>query len=186
MSESILVSLARQSIEEVLEAKRIIDVKAMIQKHSTLGNSYATFVNLYIDNEIQGSYGSLHPHKTLIEDIIYNAKFAAFEDPNTHPLSTSQYLHASVEVSILSELKEIVYSDYNHLVSQIEIGVHGLSISDGQRAGTLMPYHWKKCPDKVSFVNKLLSLLEIEGIDSTMKFYKYTVQSARDTPILSP
>jgi len=187
MSKSILVDLARHSIEEVLEAKRIINVLEMIEQYPTLANSYASFVNLYIDSELQGSYGSLFPHKTLIEDIIYNAKFAAFEDSNIDPITTSKYLHSAIEVSILSDFEEIKFESYETLLSALEMGLHGLTLVNEERTETLMPTHWQSCSNKESFVDKLLNSMQLdpERLDRSMKFYKYTLQSARDTPILN-
>ena len=188
MSESILINLARKSIEEVLQAERLIDVTSHIEDHPELAKKYATFVNLYQDSVLQASYGSLHPHKSLIEDIIYNAKFAAFEDATMAPLTTSKYLHCEIEVSILSELQELSFETLEDLLSQIEMGVHGLTIVVNNRAATLMPYYWKEHSSKEDFLNKLLSEFnwKAETISPELKVYIYSVQSARDKAILKP
>lgn len=102
MSRSILLQLARDSIAEVLQAQRTIDKELLLQEHPLLNQKIATHVNLYIDNELRGSAVSKSAEKTLLEDIIYNAKRSAFENADFTPLSTSEYLHCEVEVTLIT------------------------------------------------------------------------------------
>ncbi len=98
MSRSILLQLARDSIVEVFQAQRNINKLALIEEHSLLTQKISTKINLYIDNKLRGSSHSQLPHRTLIEDIIFNAKKSAFEDTNFPPISTSEYLSCEVEI----------------------------------------------------------------------------------------
>ncbi len=98
MSRSVLLQLARDSIEEVLEAQRTINKASLLSEHPLLGEMITTTVNLYINSELRGSFSSAEAQKSLLEDIIYNAKKAAFEDTNHSPLCTSEYLSCEVEV----------------------------------------------------------------------------------------
>ena len=49
---------------------------------------------------MQGSFTSTDAKKTLIEDIVYNAKKSAFEDKNFPPLTTSEYLSCEIELQL--------------------------------------------------------------------------------------
>jgi hypothetical protein len=98
MSRSVLLQLARDSIQEVLEAQRTIDKSALLNEHPLLNEKIATTVNIYLEDEIRGSYGSSKADKTLLEDIIFNAKKSAFEDKNFTPLTTSEYLSCEIEL----------------------------------------------------------------------------------------
>ena len=98
MSRSVLLQLARDSIQEVLEAQRTIDRTALLSEHPLLNEKIQTTVNLYIDKELRGSCSSTDTHKSLLEDIVYNAKRSAFEDKNFTPLTTSEYLHCEIEL----------------------------------------------------------------------------------------
>ncbi|MBU0721807.1 AMMECR1 domain-containing protein [bacterium] len=98
MSRSVLLQLARDSIQEVLEAKRTINKETLLKEHPLLNEKMATTVNLYMDNELKGSFGSDAPTKSLLEDIIYNAKKSAFEDKNSKPITTSEYLSCELEL----------------------------------------------------------------------------------------
>ncbi len=98
MSRSVLLQLARDSIQEVLEAQRTIDRTTLLHEHPLLNEKIATTVNLYIDNELRGTCTSKEANKSLLEDIVYNAKCSAFQDKNFTPITTSEYLHCEVEL----------------------------------------------------------------------------------------
>jgi len=102
MARSILLQLARDSIAEVLQAQRTIDKELLLQEHPLLNQKIATHVSLYIDNELRGNAVSDSAERTLLEDIICNAKRSAFENANFTPLSTSEYLHCEVEVTLIT------------------------------------------------------------------------------------
>ncbi len=98
MSRSILLQLARDSIQEVLQAQRTIDRATLIDKHPLLNEKIATTLNIYVDRELRGSCVSIEATKSLLEDIVYNAKKSAFEDKNFTPLTTSEYLSCEIEL----------------------------------------------------------------------------------------
>ena len=98
MSRSVLIQLARDSIQEVLEARRTIDKKALVDEHPLLNEKITTTVNIYLKHELRGSSSSLSEVSSLIEEIIHHAKKSAFEDKNFTPLTTSEYLNCEVEL----------------------------------------------------------------------------------------
>lgn len=100
MSRSVLLQLARDSIQEVLQAQRTIDKDALLKKHPLLNQKITTTINIYVENELRGSASSKEPSRILLEDIIYNAKKSAFEDKNSDPLTTSEYLSCELELML--------------------------------------------------------------------------------------
>jgi len=98
MSRSVLLQLARDSIAEVLQAQRTINKTALLKEHPLLKEKIPTTVNIYLENDLRGSFSSKDNKKTLLESIIYNAKKSAFEDNNFAPLTTSEYLGCEVEL----------------------------------------------------------------------------------------
>lgn len=98
MSRSVLLQLARDSIQEVLEAKVTIDRDTLIKTHPLLGEMINTTVNLYIGDKLRGKSSSNDTNLSLIDDIILNAKKAAFQDKNFSPLSTTEYLECELEL----------------------------------------------------------------------------------------
>ncbi|MDD2905837.1 MAG: AMMECR1 domain-containing protein [Sulfurimonas sp.] len=98
MRRSVLLQLARDSIAEVLEAQRTIDRNALLETHPLLAQQIPSSVNIYLERKLRGSASSGTSTSSLLEDIIKNAKRAAFEDTNFRPLSTSEYLDCEVEI----------------------------------------------------------------------------------------
>jgi len=98
MSRSVLLQLARDSIQEVFEAQRTIDKLSLLTEHPLLNQKIATTVNIYLGSELRGSFSSTSVELSLLEDIIMNSKKSAFEDPNFTPLRTSEYLNCEIEL----------------------------------------------------------------------------------------
>jgi AMMECR1 domain-containing protein len=98
MSRSVLLQLARDSIQEVFEAKRNIDRSLLLQTHSLLNQVVVTQVNIFLDGKVRGSAKEEMQGLILLESIVKNAKKAAFEDKDFPPLSVSEYLSCEVEV----------------------------------------------------------------------------------------
>jgi hypothetical protein len=96
-----LLQLVRDSIEEVIEAKLIINRTALLEQYPVLEQNIASVVTLKIGDELRGEAGSKVTTKPLIDDIIFNAKVAAFQDERFTPISTSQYMHATIELTLL-------------------------------------------------------------------------------------
>ncbi len=95
---SILLQLARDSIQEVLEAKNSIDKASLLKEYPLLKQLVPTTVNIYIDGELRGNSNSSTSPSSLLHEIIINAKRAAFEDSSFSPLSTSEYLSCEIEI----------------------------------------------------------------------------------------
>ncbi len=102
MSRSVLLQLARDSIQEVFEAQRTINKEALLKEHPLLNEKIATTVNIYIAHKLRGTYSSPFATKTLLEDIIYNAKKSAFENQNFEPMTTSEYLSSEIELILVT------------------------------------------------------------------------------------
>jgi len=97
MGRSVLLQLARDSIQEVLQAQNSIDKQALLNEHPLLHQNVKTTTNLYINDELRGSYES-SGGLSLADAIIIGAKKAAFEDASFSPISTSEYLYCEIEL----------------------------------------------------------------------------------------
>ena len=111
MARSVLLQLARDSIQEVFEAKRTIDKVGLLQKHPLLGELVASSVNIYLKGELRGSALSSGGELSLLEEIIQNAKKAVFEDKDFSPLTTSEYLDCEVEIVLYTNEGNISEKD---------------------------------------------------------------------------
>lgn len=95
---SVLLQLARDSIQEVFQAKNSINKSTLLKEHPLLNHNIHTTINIYMDNELRGSSKSQTQPSSLLNEIIINAKKAAFEDSSFVALSTSEYLSCEIEI----------------------------------------------------------------------------------------
>ena len=125
MSRSVLLQLTRDSIQEVFEAKRTINKQVLLEEHPLLSTKMETTVNIYLKDELRGSYSSLNTSLSLLEDIIKNAKKSAFEDKNFSPLTTSEYLSCEIELllntpeGIISQKDPAILNERKHSLENI-------------------------------------------------------------------
>lgn len=99
MSRSVLLQLARDSIQEVIEAQNTINDQELLSLHPLLQEKVPTFLKIFIDEELRGSC-SYNGNNSLLENVKIAAKKAAFEDKNFTPLTTSEYLHCTIEITL--------------------------------------------------------------------------------------
>ena len=99
MERSVLLQLARDSIQEVIEANNTIDKQALLQKHPLLAQNIPTTLKIFIKDELCGTC-TLDGTNSLLDNVIIAAKKAAFEDNNSKPITTSQYLHCHLQLTL--------------------------------------------------------------------------------------
>jgi len=111
MSRSVLLQLARDSIQEVLQAELTIDRKALLQDHPLLNEKIKVTLNIFIDKELKGNYTTQNLNSSLLSNIIVAAKKAAFEDKTRGIITTSEYLHSEIELILDTPDGEISEKD---------------------------------------------------------------------------
>ncbi|MCX5657954.1 MAG: AmmeMemoRadiSam system protein A [Candidatus Omnitrophica bacterium] len=134
------LSLARQTIQEHLKKEKAPIFKAT---ENVFLEKRGAFVTLKIDNQLRGCIGYIVADTPLYKTIQEMAVEAAFGDPRFVSLDETEFNKIKIEISILSELKQI--SDVN----EIEIGKHGILIRKGFNSGLLLPqvateYEWSR------------------------------------------
>jgi len=102
MSQSVLLTIARASIEEVLQAQTSINRAELLESYPVLAQPIECEITLYLDNKLRGSARTESLSRPLLEEIIHNAKVAAFQDENFDPLVTSEYLHATIKLTLFT------------------------------------------------------------------------------------
>ena len=93
----------------------------------------AAFVTITCDGELRGCIGYVEAVRPLADAVAYCAASAATADPRFPPITPDQLPLLHVEVSVLSPLWLITDPQ------EIQIGTHGLFISQGKRHGLLLP-----------------------------------------------
>ncbi len=118
----------------------------------------ATFVTLRwaADGQLQGCIGSIEPHLPLADDVGHNAIAAGVFDPRAAPLAESDVERLDFELSILSPLEPIAFTDRVSACDALRIGVDGVVFSSGRRRATLLPSMWDRLPTPDVFLSALV------------------------------
>ena len=149
--QSILLELARLAIYEDLTGQKLIDKQKYLKEYPELSKEQAVFVTLNkMDGNrenLRGCIGSILPMRPLIDDVIYNAKAAAFNDPRFPPLSPDEFNQIKIEISLLSIPKKIHYNNVEELKQIIKPFKHGVILKLSGRQATFLPQVWEQIPD---------------------------------------
>ncbi|OQX73273.1 MAG: AMMECR1 domain-containing protein [Campylobacteraceae bacterium 4484_4] len=146
-----IIKIAKEAIKEEFTGKHTIDKESLIKEFPELAKNGAAFVTLTEHNALRGCIGSIIAHQPLIDDIIHNAKAAAFSDPRFAPVSEEEFDELEIEVSLLSEPRPLAYTDTEDLRTKIRPGIDGVILKlDGYQA-TYLPSVWEQLPDFNTF-----------------------------------
>ncbi|MBI1911039.1 MAG: AmmeMemoRadiSam system protein A [Deltaproteobacteria bacterium] len=123
-----LLDIARSSIES-----HLLDKGIEIQANSpALLDKRGAFVSLHKWGHLRGCIGSFTSDIPLYKTVSDMAIAAATQDPRFMPVDYEEMKSISLEISVLSPLKETDPSD-------IEVGRHGIYIIKGRNRGVLLP-----------------------------------------------
>ena len=138
----LLLSIARRSIEAVLDGRRPeVDVSGLDE---VLTRPSGAFVSLHTStSDLRGCIGSIEAVAPLHQAVSSSAINAAFRDPRFFPVTRDELATLHVEISVMSPIETVTD------VAEIEVGRDGLIISRGGRAGLLLPqvateYGWDR------------------------------------------
>ena len=185
--EQVLLELARLAIYEELTGKKLIDKRNYLKDHPELGQKQAVFVTL---NKIEGKHerlrgciGSILPTRPLIDDVIYNAKAAAFNDPRFRPLSKDEFDQIKIEISLLSIPKKIEYNSIDELKQIIKPFKHGVILKLSGHQATFLPQVWEQIPDFDLFFRHLCQKAGLPGscLDFHPEIYVYEVKKIEES-----
>ena len=124
----LLLRLAHDSITSALEGRAI----SCGAPTSHLAEPRGAFCSLYLRSELRGCVGYVIPASSLYRAVAEIARAAAFEDNRFPPVTTNEASALEIELSILSPPQPI-------RAEAIEVGRHGLLISQHGHRGLLLP-----------------------------------------------
>jgi len=122
----VLAKLAHKTIMEKLGKKMPSDKARQLSdalKDSCFNERRGTFVTLKIDGRLRGCIGSLTSNESILRGIRRNALNAAFRDPRFPPLTTDEFEHVDIEISILTKPQPLEYTDYSDLLSKLRVNI---------------------------------------------------------------
>jgi len=124
----LLLHLAHQAIDTALEECEL--ALPLISEH--LQQQRGAFTTLHLEGEVRGCVGYVFPVSPLFQTIIETARAAAFQDMRFLPVTREEAARLQISISILSLLFPIK-------AEEVELGKHGLLITQGNRRGLLLP-----------------------------------------------
>ena len=124
-----LLELARRAIAEALSPQK---PSGGIPHSGVFAEKRGVFVTLHARGRLRGCIGVIEAFEPLGESITRCAASAAFEDPRFSPVSQEELRELQIELSLLSPPEPI-------FPENIEIGKHGLLISQDGKRGLLLP-----------------------------------------------
>ncbi len=173
----IVLDIARDAIEKEFTNDEI-DIGKYTKDNPWLKKDGASFVTLTLKEKLRGCIGSLLARRPLVEDIIENAKNAAFRDPRFPKLTKEEFDKIAIEVSILSEPKELFYSDVKELKRKIKPFEDGVILSLGDKQATFLPQVWEELAEFETFFGHLLHKagLPMDSFKYHPKIFTYKVE----------
>jgi len=173
----VLLPLARAAIAGELGIAR-----ATPDELPWLRRQGASFITLTEGGRLRGCIGTLRPHRALGEDVRGNAVAAAFRDPRFKPLTAGELDAVSLEVSVLSTLETLAFSDEQDALRQLRPGIDGIVLEYGHHSSTFLPQVWESFREPADFVAHLKQKagLPPDLWDGNMKLMRYTVTKWRE------
>jgi AmmeMemoRadiSam system protein A len=106
---------------------------------------------------LRGCIGTVRATRTLVEDLRFNTRAAAFDDPRFPPLTADELESdpVTIAVSVLSPLRRLETASEADLLAVLRPGHEGLLLEWGRLCGTYLPQVWRHFPDPIDFVRSL-------------------------------
>lgn len=124
-----LLGIARATIERYVRDCKVPEVAAPAGKLAAPG---AAFVTLKKKGRLRGCIGYTESVAPLYKVVQECAVAAATEDPRFPPVSAGELSSLDIEISVLTPMTPI-------RAGEVEVGRHGLLVSQGGRRGLLLP-----------------------------------------------
>jgi AmmeMemoRadiSam system protein B/AmmeMemoRadiSam system protein A len=167
---NLIIEIAKKSILSNFE-----EVSFKHMPPSVFNQFGACFVTLEKNERLRGCIGSILAHRPLIEDLIENAKSAAFSDPRFNPVNFDEIKELSIAISLLSQPEKMHFSDEESLLKQIQPYKDGIIIKERHNQAVYLPSVWEELNDKKEFLNslKIKAGLPPDYFSKTFEAYRF-------------
>lgn len=147
-----LLSLARKTLEnEFNHSKHQLDKNNIPELQDVRG----LFVTLMLKGNLRGCIGRIEAHHSLYQNTIDLSKSAAFEDHRFEPLTAKELSKVIIEISILSEPREIEGLTSYEKILKIKPKKDGVILSAEGKNATFLPQVWDSIPIREDFISDL-------------------------------
>ena len=131
--KTIYTRLALDSILEKFQEEG--DYRKKYTGEEGLSERKGCFVSLHMKNgELRGCIGTLSPYReNLLEEIVGNAKSAAFGDPRFSPVRREELEDIEISVDVLEEAERV------ESLEELDPRIYGVIVAKNGRRGVLLP-----------------------------------------------
>jgi len=129
--KAFLLGLARDTVAAAASSSR--PAAKPTTKDPVLLAKRGAFVTLKVGGELRGCIGYPLPYKPLAETVAEMAVAAATQDYRFDPIDPEDLARLDIEISVLTLPKTVTD------VKEIEVGKHGIIVSQGRNSGLLLP-----------------------------------------------
>lgn len=127
--QQVLLEVARRTLEESVRGRRLPEFHGL---SAVLEEYRGAFVTLRRARHLRGCIGVVEAYQPLYRTVVDCAVSAALRDPRFQPVTPEELPEVRAEISVLSPLADVA-------VGEIEVGRHGLLVSQGDQRGVLLP-----------------------------------------------
>ena len=176
-ADRVLLPLARAAIAAQLGMSHAVHEDLPWMKASG-----ASFITVMLGGKLRGCVGTLRAHRTLAEDVKANAVAAAFRDPRFPPLEAGEFSGVALEVSVLSPLEPLSFTNEFDALGQLRAGIDGVVFEYGHHTGTFLPQVWEDFREPSDFLAhlKYKAGLPPDFWDAEVRLSRYTVFKCRE------
>ncbi len=125
-----LLHIARKAIETFVKTGKVPDITI---KDARLEETEGAFVTIRKHGTLRGCIGNIIGQKPLYETVRDMAVAAASQDPRFTPLTAAELNGIDLEISVLSKSRRVKDA------SEIQLGKHGVIVSEGGHQGVFLP-----------------------------------------------
>jgi len=183
--KEVLLKLARAAIAEEFGIDYGVDKEALRRENPWLNEKGAAFVtlNTKASGALRGCIGSIIAHQSLYDDIVKNAKSAAFGDPRFNALSPEEFDNITIEVSLLTPPQPLPYTSPADLKVKLRPGVDGVILKLGGYQATFLPQVWEQLPTFERFMSHLCQKAGMgsECLSLHPEVYVYQVEEYKES-----
>ncbi len=158
----------------------------LLRKHG------ACFVTLSKNDQLRGCIGSIQAWRPLLTDVAENACKAAFQDKRFPKLTLAEIDSGaiSMSISVLSLQTQMHFSNEEDFLAQLQPGIDGIVLVEGQNRGVFLPVVWEQLPDPKNFLSHLKRKagLPEDYWSDTIQAWRYVTESvsSKDLPVDAP
>lgn len=178
---ALLLSLAKEAIKEHFYTTTPLNKVKLLEEYPFLKENRATFVTLTLNHQLRGCIGSLVARRSLYDDLISNAKAAAFHDPRFKPLNVDEFQKIELEISLLSQPILLSYDSLEDLKSKIVVGKDGVIVQYQNHQATFLPQVWEQLNTFELFFEHLCAKagVSIRCLEDQATIYTYKVEKIK-------